>query len=371
MPASFTIERKALASTLGLLARIVEKRNNIPILGNVRLRRTDGGRLEITATDLDLEAVASVECVAVESRQDSGTTLPAHALHDIVRKLQDGAQVKLMWADARATIVSGRSRFTLQGLPMTDFPDISTGDFTNRFTMPTAVLSVLLGKTTFAISSEETRYYLNGVYLHVAGDALVAVATDGHRLSKASVRLPDGASGMPGGIVPRKAVGELLRLCEAGGDAFVEVSDTKIRVAIGSVVLTSKLIDGAFPDYNRVIPTGNNKVAQVNKAALAPAVDRVMTVANELGRAVRMSFDDGIVRLSVNNPDGGEAVDEVDCAYDSASLDIGFNGRYLLDALANIGAEAVEIALADPGSPTIFRAPDSADHLIVLMPRRV
>ena len=299
MLASFTIERKALASTLGLLARIVEKRNNIPILGNVRLRRADGCRLEITATDLDLEAVASVECVVVEADQDSGTTLPAHALHDIARKLPDGAQVKLTWADDRATIISGRSRFTLQCLPEGDFPDISTGDFTNRFSMPTAVLSALLSKTAFAISSEETRYYLNGVYLHVVDDALIAVATDGHRLSKASARLPDGAVGMPGVIVPRKAVGELLRLCDAGGDAFIEVSTTKIRAAIGSVVLTTKLIDGSFPDYNRVIPTGNSKSAQINKTALAPAVDRVMTVASERGRAVRMAFDDGIVRLGV------------------------------------------------------------------------
>lgn len=371
MAASFTLERKALASALGLLARIVEKRNNIPILSNVRLRLADSGQLEITATDLDLEAVARVECVEAERGQDSGTTLPAHALHDITRKLPDGAQVRLTWVGDRATIISGRSRFILQCLPENDFPDISTGDFANRFLMPTAVLSALLGKTTFAMSSEETRYYLNGVYLHVVDGDLVAVATDGHRLSKASAKLPEGADGMPGVIIPRKAVWELMRLCETGGDASIEVSATKIRAAIGSGVLTSKLIDGSFPDYNRVIPTGNSKSAQINKTALAPAVDRVMTVASERGRAVRLTFNDGIVRLGVRNPDGGEAADEVDCAYDSTPLDIGFNGRYLLDALANIAGEAVEISLSDPGSPTIFRATDSADHLIVLMPMRV
>lgn len=371
MPASITLERKALASALGLLARIVEKRTTIPVLGNVRLRRADTLRLEITATDLDIEAIASVDCNARDCIAGAETTLPAHALHDITRKLPDGAQVKITWADDRATIISGRSRFTLNCIPAVDFPDISIGEFSNRFTIPAETLGSLLGKTTFAISNEETRYYLNGVFFHAVDDMLVAVATDGHRLAKATANLPDGASGMPGVIVPRKAVAELQRLCEAGGNAFVEVSSTKIRVAIGAVVLTSKLIDGSFPDYGRVIPTANNKIARVAKAAFAAAVERVMTVQTERGRAVRLHFDEGTVKLSANDPNGGEAADEAEAEYDAADLSIGFNGRYLLDALAHVGGEKVEIALSDPGSPTIFRAPDDARHLIVLMPMRV
>lgn len=371
MPDSITLERKALASALGLLARIVEKRTTIPVLGNVRLRRADTLRLEITATDLDIEAVASVDCNARDCVAGAETTLPAHALHDITRKLPDGAQVKITWADDRATIISGRSRFTLNCIPAVDFPDISIGEFSNRFTIPAETLGSLLGKTTFAISNEETRYYLNGVFFHAVDDMLVAVATDGHRLAKATANLPDGAGGMPGVIVPRKAVAELQRLCEAGGNAFVEVSSTKIRVAIGAVVLTSKLIDGSFPDYGRVIPTANNKIARVAKATLAAAVERVMTVQTERGRAVRLHFDEGTVKLSANDPNGGEAADEAEAEYDAADLSIGFNGRYLLDALAHVEGETVEIALSDPGSPTIFRAPDDARHLIVLMPMRV
>jgi DNA polymerase-3 subunit beta len=368
------LERSNLLKSLNHVHRVVERRNTIPILSNVLLK-ADGGSLEMKATDLDLEVT---EAVGANVEQAGATTVPAHLLYDIVRKLPEGAEVmlKLEESGSSMSIVSGRSNFRLQCLPQADFPELSAGNFSHIFRMDSTALKDLIEKTQFAISTEETRYYLNGIFFHTheADGALKlrAVATDGHRLARAEIEAPAGAEGMPGIIVPRKTVSELQKLVDDPHVAVtVELSDTKIRFTIGSVVLTSKLIDGTFPDYQRVIPTSNDKTLTIDRQSFAQAVDRVSTISSERGRAVKLSIADGQVVLTVNNPDSGSATDEIPADYDADPLEIGFNARYLLDVAAQLTGSEARFRLADAGSPTIIE--DTADErtLYVLMPMRV
>jgi DNA polymerase-3 subunit beta len=369
-----TVERAELLKSLGHVHRVVERRNTIPILANV-LIRAEQSKLAFKATDLDLEVT---ETIAAEVSPGGSTTVPAHMFYEIVRKLPEGAQIVLEASGDRATLVirAGRSRFTLQTLPESDFPDLAAGEMTHSFKLPAADLKRLIDKTQFAISTEETRYYLNGIYLHAAGTAqaptLRAVATDGHRLAQVELGLPAGAKGMAGIIVPRKTVGEVQRLIEDNeAEVTIELSQGKIRFTFGDVVLTSKLIDGTFPDYSRVIPVGNDKELVVDKKEFEQAVDRVSTVSSERGRAVKLSLSNGRLMLSVTNPDSGSATEEVEVEYAADPLDIGFNSRYLLDIAAQIEGEAAVLKLADPGSPTLIQDKDSKGALYVLMPMRV
>jgi DNA polymerase-3 subunit beta len=369
-----TVERAELLKSLGHVHRVVERRNTIPILANV-LIKAERSKLSFKATDLDLEITDSI---AAEVGPGGSTTVPAHMFYDIVRKLPDGAQIVLEASGDRAVLAirAGRSRFTLQTLPESDFPDLAAGDMVNTFKLAAGDLKRLIDKTQFAISTEETRYYLNGIYLHTAGTAkaatLRAVATDGHRLAQVELALPSGANGMPGVIVPRKTVGEVQRLIEdSDAEVTIELSQGKVRFTIGDVVLTSKLIDGTFPDYARVIPLGNDKELTVDKKEFEQAVDRVSTVSSERGRAVKLSVSNGKLMLSVTNPDSGSATEEIEVEYGSEPLDIGFNSRYLLDIAAQIEGEAAVLKLADPGSPTLIQDRDAKGALYVLMPMRV
>jgi len=369
-----TVERAELLKSLGHVHRVVERRNTIPILANV-LVKADRGNLSLKATDLDLEVTDST---AAEVSPGGSTTVPAHMFYEIVRKLPDGAQIILEGSGDRAVLSlrAGRSRFTLQTLPESDFPDLAAGEMSHSFKVAAADLKRLIDKTQFAISTEETRYYLNGIYLHTVGTAkaamLRAVATDGHRLAQVELPLPQGAAGMPGIIVPRKTVGEVQRLIETGeGDVAIELSAGKIRFTIGNVVLTSKLIDGTFPDYARVIPANNDKSLIVDKTDFEAAVDRVSTVSSERGRAVKLSINGGRLVLSVTNPDSGSATEELEVEYEADPLDIGFNSRYLLDIAAQIEGEVAVLKLADPGSPTLIQDKDAKGALYVLMPMRV
>jgi DNA polymerase-3 subunit beta len=303
------IERSNLLKSLNHVHRVVERRNTIPILSNVLLS-TDGASLEMKATDLDLEIN---EATAANVEQAGATTVPAHLLYDIVRKLPEGAEVMLKTDESgnSMSVISGRSSFKLQCLPQSDFPQLSAGSFPHIFRLDSASLKWLIDKTQFAISTEETRYYLNGIYLHTHETGgklkLRAVATDGHRLARAEVDAPAGSEGMPGIIIPRKTVSELQKLVDNPDvAASMEVSETKIRLTLGSVIITSKLIDGTFPDYQRVIPTGNDKRLTIDRQTFASAVDRVSTISSERGRAVKLSIGDGQVVLAVNNPDSGQ-----------------------------------------------------------------
>ena len=368
-----TVERSHLLKSLGHVHRVVEKRNTIPILSNVLLR-AEGARLLLKATDLDLEIT---ETVPADIAQASATTVPAQILFDIVRKLPDGAEVALDTGDgAQLALRSGRSKFTLQVLPESDFPDLATGEFATRFTLTAGALKKLIERTQFAISTEETRYYLNGIYLHVitaAGKPMLrAVATDGHRLAQAQIDAPAGSESMAGVIVPRKTVGEVQKLMEdPDAEVTVELSETKVRFTIGPVVLTSKLIDGTFPDYGRVIPQGNDKILKVDRSEFAGAVDRVSTISSERGRAVKLALADGRMVLSVNNPDSGSAVEELGVDYPADAIEIGFNSRYLLDVASQLETGTAEFRFADPGSPTLIQDVGEANALYVLMPMRV
>jgi DNA polymerase III subunit beta len=366
-----TVERAALLKALGHVQSVVERRNTIPILSNVLLDAQDGV-LTLTATDLDL---AIVEGAAAQTSIAGATTVAAHTLFDIARKLPEGAQVELATGDGRLALAAGRSRFQLQTLPREDFPAIADGELPFGFTLPATTLKQMIDKTKFAISTEETRYYLNGIFFHVteeAKPALRAVATDGHRLARVAIDRPEGAVGMPDVIIPRKAVTELRKLLdEADGDVRVQLSATRIRFSLANAVLSSRLIDGTFPDYSRVIPTGNDKIMKIDTGALSEGVDRVSTIATDKTRAVKLSLTDDRLTLAVTSPENGTASEELAASYSSTPIDIGFNSRYLLDILGQIETGEVEIHLADGASPTLIREGKDSNAIYVLMPMRV
>ena len=364
-----TIERATLLKSLSHVQSVVERRNTIPILSNVLIEAREDGSIRLMATDLDLQVD---ESVPANVATPGATTVSAHTLIDIVRKLPEGSQVELNAAEGKMQLSAGRARFNLSTLPRDDFPVIAEGELPTRFELPAATLRQIIDKTRFAISTEETRYYLMGIFLHVADDALKAAATDGHRLARVTVAKPDGADGMPDVIVPRKCVAELRKLLdELEGTVEVSMSPTKIRFGLGSAVLTSKLIDGTFPDYNRVIPTGNDKLLKLDPKSFAQGVDRVSTIASEKTRAVKMTVDRDKVTLSVTSPESGTATEEIAADYGSDTIEIGFNARYLLDILGEIDGDTVEVHLADAAAPTLLRENDKSQALYVLMPMRV
>ena len=369
-----TIERATLLRCLSHVQSVVERRNTIPILSNVLIDASADGTLRVMATDLDLQVIETMTAVSVES--PGAITVSAHLLFDIARKLPDGSQVSLDTADNRMAVKAGRSRFSLPTLPRDDFPVIVEGDLPTSFEVPAATLAQLIDRTRFAISTEETRYYLNGIFLHVTDEELKAAATDGHRLARFTLPRPDGAEGMPDVIVPRKCVAELRKLLEERLDTnvLVDLSASKIRFTLGGedgVVLTSKLIDGTFPDYTRVIPTGNDKLLRLDPKSFYEGVDRVATIATEKTRAVKMALENDRVTLSVTSPDNGTAAEEVPADYSAQGFEIGFNANYLKDILSQIEGDTVELHLADAGAPTLIRQDDKSQALYVLMPMRV
>ncbi len=377
-----TIERGALLKALGHVQSVVERRNTIPILSNVLLRAdaAGGGVLALSATDMDLEIV---ERVPSRIEQAGRTTAPAHTLYDIVRKLREGAQIEIEVSGERSAMVlrSGRSTFTLACLPPEDYPVMASGDLAYNFTLTAAELRSLVDRTRFAISTEETRYYLNGIYLHATKNNEVpvirAVATDGHRLARVEMVMPEGAAGMPGVIVPRKTVIELRKLVDESEDEIqISLGETKIRFAAGEAALTSKLIDGTFPDYDRVIPSNNDKVLEVKCKEFAEAVDRVSTISTEKSRAVKLAIasngaSGGSLAISATSPENGTAVEEIDATYLAEPIEIGFNSRYLLDITAQIDGEGAQFVMSDSASPTIVRDRADPSALYVLMPMRV
>jgi DNA polymerase III subunit beta len=369
-----TLERSAFLKSLTHVQSVVERRNTIPILANILLQ-AEKGRLSLTATDLDIEVV---EGIAADVIQSGAITAPAHTLYEIVRKLPEGAQVQLDHSQgaARLTLSAGRSKFQLACLPRDDFPTMQAGDLPHQFALSPKDLIALVDKTRFAVSTEETRYYLNGIYLHAHQDkgekTLRGVATDGHRLARFELPAPRGALEMPGVIVPRKTIGEIRKLAEdAGGNVEIAVSDNKIRFAFGDTIVTSKLIDGAFPDYQRVIPTGNDKILDVGRQELQEAVDRVATVSTEKSRAVKINLENGKLILTVVSPEQGTATEELFVEYKGDPLEIGFNARYLLEILERIEGPTARLFFADSGSPTMVREAEGDAALYVLMPMRV
>ncbi|WP_299562604.1 DNA polymerase III subunit beta [uncultured Sulfitobacter sp.] len=370
----FSIERAALLKAVSQAQSVVERRNTIPILANV-LIEAEGSDVSFRATDLDIEVV---DKAPAQVERAGATTVAATTLHEIVRKLPDGALVSLTSDSAagRLTVEAGRSNFSLATLPKEDFPVMASSEYTSNFSANAAVLRRLFDKSKFAISTEETRYYLNGVYMHIAdgdgGKMLRCVATDGHRLARIDADIPADAANMPGVIVPRKTVGEMRKLLDDDEmQIAVSVSETKIRFATPQITLTSKVIDGTFPDYTRVIPQGNTRKLEVDAADFARAVDRVATVSSERSRAVKLQLDEDRLILSVNAPDSGAAEEELAVAYSDERLEIGFNAKYLLEIASQVDRENAVFLFNSSGDPTLMREGNDTSAVYVVMPMRV
>lgn len=369
-----TIERAALLKALGHVQSVVERRNTIPILSNVLLSATRDG-VSFSATDLDMEIVDEG---AAQVDTPGQITAPAHTLYEIVRKLPEGADVSLSFSgdDPRLVVQAGRSRFNLPVLPAGDFPVMSNDGLSGRINVQSDDLARLIDKTRFAISTEETRYYLNGLYVHTVvenGQPLLrCVATDGHRLALAEMPAPEGAAGAPGVIVPRKTINEARRLLEDAGESVdLQLSAAKVRFEFNRAALTSKVIDGSFPDYVRVIPRDNPRSMTLDNALFAQAVDRVATISAEKSRSVKLAIEPGRMTLTVRNMEAGQAVEELEVDYDGEPFEIGFNARYLLDVTGQIGGPTAEFRFADPASPTLVIDPTDDGVKYVLMPLRV
>ncbi len=371
----FTISRADLLRSLGHVQSVVERRNTIPILANVLLR-AEGDALSLTTTDMDLEIV---ESVSAKVQTAGTTTVPANTLYDIVRKLPDDATIEIATGagDTTMNVKAGKSTFRLGCLPTEDFPKMGSAEaLPYTFSIPAADLRMLIDRTRFAISNEETRYYLNGIYLHAAENdgvaVLRAVATDGHRLARFEMPLPEEARNLPGVIIPRKAINEVRKLIDEAGDVItLALSENKVRFSFDHVTLTSKLIDGTFPDYERVIPKNNDKVLEVNPALFAKAVDRVSTISSEKSRAIKLMLGGKTMTLSVNSPDSGSASEEIEIHFNADPMEIGFNSAYLMDVARQIEGEGCRMSLSDPASPTIIQDISDNSSLYVLMPMRV
>ena len=369
-----SIERSVLLKAVAQAQSVVERRNTIPILANV-LIEAQKGKLSLTATDMDL---AIVEGVVADVAKTGTITVQAHTLYDIVRKLQEGSQIGIesLSDKGQVSLRAGRSNFSLASLPADDFPRMAGGELPHQFELAAPELKGLIDKTRFAISTEETRYYLNGIYVHAAQSSgikvLRAVATDGHRLARVEMALPAGAENIPGVILPRKAVIELHKLIgETSGGVKVALSETRVRFGLDDVVLTYKLIDGTFPDYERAIPAGNDKVMDVTRAEFAAAVDRVATISTDKSRAVKLALAKNQLTLTASSADSGAAEEEIEAKYTGPAIEIGFNARYLLDIAEQIQGEGARFKMADAASPTLVEDPADSTALYVLMPMRV
>ena len=369
-----SIERAVLVKAVAQAQSVVERRNTIPILANVLIEATPDG-VTFRATDLDTEIV---DRAPAHVERPGATTVSAVMLNEIARKLPDGALVNLTLdaATQRLTVAAGRSNFALATLPREDFPVMASSEYASNFAAAAGVLKRLFEKSQFAVSNEETRYYLNGVYMHVpeGGTHLRCVATDGHRLARIDGPLPDGAQDMPGVIVPRKTVAELLRLLGQladDQDVAVSVSETKIRFGTPQVTLTSKVIDGTFPDYARVIPQNNTRRMEVDASDFARAVDRVATVSSERSRAVKLALEEDRLVLSVHAPDTGAAEEELAVAFGDGSLEIGFNAKYLKEIADQVDHENAVFLFNGPGDAAMIREGGDESAVYVVMPMRV
>lgn len=370
-----TINQKDLNKALTAASRVASARATIPILTTVRFEATSPNNVWLRATDLDIEVTISAEA---KVEQGGEICVPAYAFRDITNKLNAGADVSLVVDDNRLTIKSGRSKFHINTLPTSDWPEIANKETPHRFDIPADHIGQIISKTSFAISSEETRYYLNGIFLHVTGAGAEArlrgVSTDGHRLARYDVDLPAQATeNLPGIIIPRKTVAEVERLLKDAPETItIRMASNFIRFEIGSTMLASKIIDGTFPDYARVIPTNADKEAIVDAATLSASVARVSTVSSERGRAVKMSFNGSGLTNSVSNPDMGDAIDEIDCEWKGGSIfEVGFNSKYIMECMDILGEGFVSMNFSDPGSPCLMRNGTDDNLLIVLMPMRV
>jgi DNA polymerase-3 subunit beta len=363
----FNAEREAILKPLQAVIGVVERRQTMPILSNVLLRAGDD-RLAITATDLEVELVANAE-VNVETPGE--VTVPGRKLHDICRALPDGIAIDFATTGERATLRAGRSRFTLSTLRAADFPTIEEMAADQELTVSCKDLQRLIEKTHFSMAQQDVRYYLNGLLLETEGQQLRAVATDGHRLALSELNLETPARQAGQVIVPRKGVLELNRLIDGDGEVSLQVGRNHLRVQLPGIKLTTKLIDGRFPEYGRVIPSDLGNVVHCDRAMLRAALQRAAILSNEKYRGVRLELSDNTLVMQANNPEQEEAEESLEVDYQGEAMEIGFNVNYLLDALAAVESDVVEVAVKDGNSSCLIREPGTEHTKFVVMPMRL
>lgn len=366
---ALTVERAVLLKSLSHVQSVVEKRNTIAVLSNILLE-AEGGNIKLTATDMD---ISITDNLPADISQEGAITVSAHLLYDIVRKLPDGAQVELRAEGSKIQINAGKSKFSLPTLAASEFPKIDSGELSHHFTLVPEELVALIEKTRFAISQEETRYYLNGIYFHISDDGnepvISAVATDGHKLAKIDVTAPAEAKTMPGVIIPRKTVQELKKLLEnAEEEVQISLSDKKIKFSCGPTTLISKLIDGTYPDYQKVIPANNQQVLKVNTSELTRTIDRVAVVSSEKTHAIRFALSDNKITVSATNEESSEAIEELACEYQGQAISAGYNARYMLDMLGSIEGKELTFSYASGDDPIIIRDSEGPSAVYVIMP---
>lgn len=363
------IERASLLPALIVVSGVVDRRQTLPILGNLLVDCVDG-KVTLSATDLELQVVTTFEALKAD---DGRVTVPARKVVDICRALPEGVRVELNVTGERATLVAGRSRFVLSTMPAEDFPTLTEDFEGTSFKVEQAVLRRLLDKASISMAVQDVRYYLNGVLLCVEGDRLLAVATDGHRLSKIEGATVQDFEGDPRQvIIPAKCVVELKRLLEpTGRDVSVRCSDRTLTAALNGTELTTKLVDGRYPEFERVIPRDLSRRALIDRSALLGALHRTAILSNEKFKGVRMTFSEGMLRLESENPDREAAEEELEIDYSGDDVTVGFNVGYVLDVLGAVDADRIEVAFTGPKGSAIWKGEDREDETFVVMPMQL
>jgi DNA polymerase-3 subunit beta len=362
------INRERLLPLLSRGVGVVERRQTLPILGNLMLR-ADADGLVCIGTDLEVETRGRCDAEVVS---EGDTTVSGRKVLDIMRNLPDSTDVRLKVTGDRCVVTAGRGRFVLGTLPASDFPTLSADEEAERFEIEEGIFKRVLDKTAFAMAQQDVRYYLNGVYLEFGGDLLRSVATDGHRLAKFETESDWGRDGARGVIIPHKTVTELRRHLGSGeGPLEILVGEKTIRFTAGGTVTTSKLVDGRYPEYERVIPIGLGKRALVGRDALKGALSRTAVLSNEKYRGVRLTFESGTLQLQAHNPEQEEAVEEIELDFDGEPTTIGFNVAYLSDVLGVVDRDSVEVSFQDGNSSSVWRGADCGDETFVVMPMRL
>lgn len=364
----FKVKREAILKPLQAVSGVVERRQTLPVLSNILLVASPEG-ITMTATDLEVELKAQARLPVDEPGE---TTIPARKFMDICRNLPEGADIGFATKDGRALLKSGRSRFSLSTLPATEFPAVETSQFQHDFSLTQTALRHLIEQTGFAMAQQDVRYYLNGLMLEMTPERLRGVATDGHRLALCDEGVSTSVSEQAQIIVPRKGVMELMRLLEDSDSlARVQVSANHIKVTTPELTVTSKLIDGKFPDYDRVIPEPDSTPMVANREVLRQALQRTAILSNEKYRGVRLHMHENILKILAHNPEQEEAEDEIEVQYDGPELEIGFNVNYLIDAISATEGENVSLAVTNANSSALITASGRSDCLYVVMPMRL
>ena len=369
----FKIVRSDFFKTLSHLQGIVDKKNSLPILSNI-LIEAKVDKLTLSSTDMDISIIETIDCNVLE---DGSTTINSQILYDIVRKIDDNSEIEIISNDGKLlTLRADGSRFSLACLPKEDFPIIDQDNSGNTIKINSKIIFKLIDKTKFAISNEETRYFLNGLYFNItkiqSNSVVTLVGTDGHRLSKFSHNIEDSIDQVSGVIIPKKTIYELSKLLsEIDRDVFISISSNKIIFNINNIIFISKLIDGSFPDYERVIPKDNSNILKINREILLSAVDRVSTIANEKSPVIKFKLLQNVLNLNAINNENSTASEDLEINYNGDEIEIGFNSKYIMDIVNNLEDEEISILLKDNTSPIIALESSNSNLVYVLMPMRV